>query len=330
MTSYNTVYKTMEGLAEQEANVVHKLGKDATLVKFKVVDNVQHYVNQRDARVGRENHMNVGIAGTYIEAPTCPVVALDLDDKRRRLAENKRASLTVDQLLGFIDMEHRETVGVLQWLRVLTSYVPQLSTLQEDVSEAYRTRGKKLALPATAAKVHPLATSGKNETVTTELKDALLDFMGQTGQLPSDYNRQLMLIAGDGLTFEKIVLLKNYMQFHDDSFESFELVQPVLAPWHTVWADLCRIVSTWYGSQVSKDPSTLGYGAVKIGRRQPSSLKKPDFKEASDIVFLTLDARIIDCFRCVDYHIDYQVCSSYAYFSGYTTVQTISPTTSRH
>ncbi len=299
MTSYNTVYKTMEGLAEQEAHVVLELGKDATTVIFKVMDNVQHHVLMRDARVGRENHMNIGIAATVIEAPTCPVSALDLDNKRQCLAENKRASLTVEQLLSFIDMEHRETVGVLQWMRVLTAHVPQLSSLQEDVSHAYRMRGKKLALPSTAAKVHPLATSGKNETVTTELKDALIDFMGQTGQRQGAYNRQLMLIAGDGLTFEKLVLLKNYLQFHEDPFESMELVQPVLAPWHAVWADLCRIISTWYGSQVSKDPSTLGYGAAKIGRRQPSSLKKPDFKEASDIAFLTLDARIVDCFRYI-------------------------------
>jgi hypothetical protein len=51
----------------------------------------------------------------------------------------------------------------------------------------YHTRGAKLPLPEWATKVHPLASSGKKETVTTELKDALVDFLGQMGQSQGNY-----------------------------------------------------------------------------------------------------------------------------------------------
>lgn len=88
----------------------------------------------------------------------------------------------------------------------------------------YCTRGAKLHLPEWATKVHLLASSGKKETVTTELKDALVDFLGQMGQNQGDYLPRLVPMGGDGLTYEKMLQLKRYMQFHNDPFEGFELV----------------------------------------------------------------------------------------------------------
>lgn len=135
---------------------------------------------------------------------------------------------------------------------MLTKYVPELSSYQEHVSILFRTRGAKLQLPN---KIHPLATSSKNETVTTELKDALVDFWGQIGQSVEEFQKQLLLVSGDGLTYEKIIQLKKYLQYHGDEFQRFEILEPVLAIWHTLWTDLSRLFETHWGATLSRDPS---------------------------------------------------------------------------
>jgi hypothetical protein len=98
--------------------------------------------------------------------------------------------------LKLIDHEHFEMVGILHWLRTLVDFVPELAEHKSHVSLLFRTRAAKHRIPARPTKVHPLATSGKNETVTTELKDALLDFLDQIGQSREDYTRRLLLVGG--------------------------------------------------------------------------------------------------------------------------------------
>ncbi|KAH9948898.1 hypothetical protein B0H21DRAFT_689338 [Amylocystis lapponica] len=299
MPAYNTVYSALERLADQEASIVAAHGRDPESTGMIWFDNVQNYLLQRDVRVGQENKLNIGIAATYVEIPRAIKSAFSLEDKRRRVAENRREKLSVEDLFGMVDESHCETVGMLQWLRTLTHYIPQLASYKEAVSSLYRSDGAKQQVPVQPARVHPLATSGKNETVTTELKDAVLDFYAQTGQKPgsSNYKPQLTLFGGDGLTFDQLNLLKLYLQFHDDPFESFELVEPVLAPWHTAWTDLSHLIETHWGTPLSHDPSTLGHSATKISQRTPSNLKKVDYNSGAEMMYIVLDVRMLDCWR---------------------------------
>ncbi|KAI0742858.1 hypothetical protein C8Q80DRAFT_1273453 [Daedaleopsis nitida] len=297
MPAYSTVISTLEGLAKQEAERVVEHGKDTTTVKGLITDNIQHFLLQRDLCIGRVNAMKVGMAATYVELHGCPVGALDFADREQRLKENTRASLSVSRLFNLIDQEHLATVGVLFLLRTLAVNIPELAKYQDEVSLRYRTRGRKLRVEPRASNVHPLGSSGKNETVTTELKDALVDFLEQAGQEHGQWNGQLMPICGDGLTFEKIVQVKHYLRFHPDPFESLSFLVPVLAPWHTVWTDIGRIFQTHWGTTLSHDPSTLAFSAGKIHRRTPANLSKPDFKEALELLETVHDARILDCFR---------------------------------
>ncbi|KAI0351471.1 hypothetical protein OH77DRAFT_1416044 [Trametes cingulata] len=297
MPAYTTTYRALEQLAQQEAQTVRAHGRDEQQLGCIWFDNVQNYLLQRDARIGRLNALRIGTAATYVETPDTAVSALDLDDKRRRVAANLRGSLTVSQLVNFVDQRHRETVGVLHWLRVLVHHVPQLEGYKKDVSLRFRTRAARQRLPVKAANVHPLATSGKNETITTELKDGLVDFLEQCGQEPDNYHRRLVLCGGDGLTYEKMLQLKNYLQYHSDPFESLEIVQPVLAPWHTVWTDTSRVIESHWGAYLSPDPSTLGHNAAKIKRRAPPNLRKVDFESGSELVRICFEARVLDCWR---------------------------------
>jgi hypothetical protein len=287
----------MRSLAEQEAIATKAHGRDPTKWGIIRLDNVQQYIRQRDMRIGRENKMQIGIAATYFETEVFVPGAADLDDKRRRIAENKRKDLTVEQALGWIDHEHLETVGILHWLRNLCEFVPELADYKSHVSMLFRTRGAKHQLPIRATTVHPLATSGNNETVTVELKDALLDFFEQIGQTRDDHLRRLIMVGGDGLTYEKILVLKKYLQYHANEFESFSLVEPELEMWHTEETDLSRIFETHWGRPLSIDPSTLGHSARKIGRGKPANLKKVDYYPSAQLGYLILDVRMIDCWR---------------------------------
>lgn len=198
MPAYSTVSKTLLGLSDQAASDTLAHGLDPTKCGKIVFDNVQNYHRQRDFRIGRENKLNIGMAATYIELEDVDPKAFDLDDKRQRLTENKRSKLDVDQLLALIDQDHLEVVGVLQWLHVLCNYIPELEPFKSHVSMLYRTRAAKLRLPVKATKVHPLATSSKKETVMTELKDGVVDFLGQLGQKQGEYlsSNSLMRLSG--------------------------------------------------------------------------------------------------------------------------------------
>ena len=175
------------------------------------------------------NQMVIRIAATYAELAGVDVFALDLEDKQQWLAKNQQLHATVKTFLDLLDDKHIETISMLHWLRVLVNYIPALSKWREHISMLFCTRAAKLPLPAQATTVHLLASSGKIKTMTTELKDALVDFFAQMGQLPDDYHHHLILVGSDGLTYKKMLVQKQYLQFHNDSFKSFELLEPVLS-----------------------------------------------------------------------------------------------------
>ena len=138
--------------------------------------------------MGKVNQLCVGMAATVAEAEDFEPSAMDIDDRIARIAENKWKDVTINKLLALVDQPHAKLVATLQWLRILVHYVPELSKYKPMVSELYQTKGtKKTINPHRKTKIHPLATNAKNETKTTELKDALLDFFKQMGQLDRDY-----------------------------------------------------------------------------------------------------------------------------------------------
>jgi hypothetical protein len=63
---------------------------------------VQNFLHQCDLRIGCENKMNIGLAGIFIEVEDADPAACDLADKRRLLAENKCASITIEQVIDML------------------------------------------------------------------------------------------------------------------------------------------------------------------------------------------------------------------------------------
>ena len=141
--------------------------------------------------------MNIGITATYCDFEDINLTAADLD-KIRRVAENQWGNLSVEKLLPMIYQRHLDTFFKLHWLRALTNSIPELSKWQGHVSVSLCEKAAKLQLPAKPTRVHPLPCSGKNETITTEFKDALFDFFSQMGQHNKQYNQWLTIAGGDG------------------------------------------------------------------------------------------------------------------------------------
>lgn len=306
MPAYSNVTDALKSLSKQEAEVTLAHGRDPDTIGFICFDNVQHYLPFRDHCIesGRQldaGKLIIGMAATYYEIDMDETTrkAFRLDAKAEKLAEGLRKTLTVGLLNSLIDNRHIETVLAIQWIQTLVNTVPELSHLKSEVTLRYRTKGSKQLLPAAPSKIHPLASSGRNETVLTELKDGLFDFLSQVGQTPENFKDQLFPVIGDGLSFDRMYQAAEMLQFEEDSFNSLRFLQPILAFWHTEWTNLSRLTESHWGDSLSTDPALLGNSAEKIGQKRPSNLKKVDFYPHRDLAFEVLDARILDCWRYV-------------------------------
>jgi hypothetical protein len=296
LPAFSTIWKIIGELAEAESARVKEIGASPSSVGAIHIDNAQGYARKIDQRIGRENEMKVGMGATFIPKPLPEgSKAYDLDDKLEHERRAEFQSLVTKQLVALIDEPHINFVSSLAWLKSIINYVPSLHCYKANLRECYRIEAAKLRLPQEVSQVHPLAFNSKNENITTDLKAGTLDFLSQIGQTPEQYQRRVQPIGGDGLTFQRLLELKSYLRFHQNDFESFRFVEPFLEGWHTQWTNLCNIHEVFWGPEASKNPGHLGHSAGAIGRDAPSDMSKVDFYPGAELVFLVLDARMIDC-----------------------------------
>lgn len=302
-TSYNNILTTLAELSKDEAKKLEAIGRDPERGLDLVFDNVQTYAKQWEMRIGRENAMKVGMAATAVEIENFSPDAVNLEMRRQLIHEGKekKMALTAEHVLKLLNARHAEIVGGLHWLQILTTYIPQLEGHKDYVRDMFRTKPPmNMRLDRDGVRrtvLHPLATSGKSETAIKELKDGLVDFLGQMGQTPDHYQQRIILAGGDGLTFEQMGNLKRMAQTQDGPFKTFEILQPYLQLWHTEWTDLCRLFVAHFGEDRSVDPSTIGHSSAKIGFKRPANLAKVDYYPGSHHLYQVLDARVLDCWR---------------------------------
>ena len=297
--SFTTTLKTLRTLARQNAMEITRLGVDVDRWFISRFDNVQEQSRQYEQRIGRENTMHIGVAGTVAEVEDFIPSAADLDDRLVRIQQGHRKDLTVEKLLGMIDFDHLDLVASFQWLQTLVNHIPSLYCYKKDISKAYRDSVCKFLIPTKKTCIHTLAPVAKNEAVTTDLRDTLVDFLAQLGQHEDSYVRRLALMGGDGLTFEKIIKVKQYLQAQDSEFQRLDLVMPFLETWHAQWTYLCSLFEVHFDSSLSPDPSKLGHSMTKIDQKAPSNLKRVEYYKGCFAAYKTLEVRQLDCWRCV-------------------------------
>ena len=117
--SYNGILDTLKSLSEDEGRKVKAIGRDWEWGLDLTFDNVQSYAKQWEMRIGRENVMRVGMAGTAVELEDFNQQAVNLSERRRLINEGrpKRMSLTAKDLKGLLNERHNRTVGALHWLQ---------------------------------------------------------------------------------------------------------------------------------------------------------------------------------------------------------------------
>ncbi|TRM62009.1 hypothetical protein BD626DRAFT_362119, partial [Schizophyllum amplum] len=295
---YTTLIRAMERLARDSASKALSYGPDPGVLAVLRFDNVHSYLMQRDMRIGREHRLITGLYGAaYLAEWYVNIDAFRLEDKRAAIDEGKRRTVTTRKLYNLIDHDHIATVLTLEFLRALTQHIPELRHLAPAVSDLYKTKAAKIPLEPRRTTVRPLGSASKNEMYYTELRDFLLDMFEQTGQNSEKFKPLLQPVGGDGLTYEKLLDLQSMLQFEGNAFDSMERVLPMLEGFHKDLTELCNIFQTFYGTSLTTDYSTLGHSATKLGRRRPADLKKIDYYSGLQLVFLTLDCRLLDCWR---------------------------------
>ncbi|KAF8163034.1 hypothetical protein B0H34DRAFT_672131 [Crassisporium funariophilum] len=252
-------------------------------------------------RMGRQNCLNIGIAATYYEIKLggVDISAFDLENVQHTQSQQSWKSFTFHKLHKLVDDAHIEAVCILQWISTLVHHIPLLSSLKPKISLWYCTNVAKQPFKPEASEVHPLASSSRNKAITTDPNAALLDF--QTGQTKDAFKKHLFPIGGDGLTYKKMVQLKEYLKFHNNDLQSMRTVQPLLEWWHTKWTNLSHIFESYWGPLLTDNPSRLAHSAEAIGHKKPSNLKKVNFYNSWEFAFLVLDACILDCWRLFFY-----------------------------
>ncbi|KAF9780407.1 hypothetical protein BJ322DRAFT_1023690 [Thelephora terrestris] len=106
--SYSNMFDILRILSEDEAQKVKLIGGDPTRGLDLMFDNVQTFTKQWEPRIGRENTMKVGMAGTVVELAGFNPQAVDLERRRQFINEGKpkKTSLRMDKLTELLDASH--------------------------------------------------------------------------------------------------------------------------------------------------------------------------------------------------------------------------------
>lgn len=106
--------------------------------------------------------------------------------------------------------------------------------------------------------------------------------------------RIIVIIGGDQSTVEKVRTVKKYLATCSHGFARFGWILPLVQIWHMGWADLERILDTHWGND--KDSASYKLANAWL-EGDVKNAKRPDYYPAQRLVFDTLKADVIECFR---------------------------------
>lgn len=295
---YTTMIRMLTQLAASSVDLTRALAK---LFQFIIImDNINHQRKFWTPRLGQQDMMMSGTASTLVELMEFDPVAFDpapvLDARSQRLRQN----LTPEVLWDRIDQAHLSSVMALHCMNFLVSNCPVLSHLSQFVTEQLRTTYAIHRMPdGHITKAHPLSTSNIDEGSAQGCRNALDNILlHQLGLSAEEIRSKLVLVGGDLGTIEKIRALATLSSSCTHGYPSFSWVLPLVQLWHMGWADLARILSTHWGQTASRDPSTLWHNSSLLGRKvKPAD--RPEYYPAQALVFETLEADVLDCWRYV-------------------------------
>ncbi|KAF8598632.1 hypothetical protein BDV93DRAFT_609737 [Ceratobasidium sp. AG-I] len=295
---YTTVLQTLKNLANSSILSTRMLAKE---LQFLVIfDNINRKRKFWTPQLGQQDILMSGTASTLVELSLYDSGAFDLQPVLSARQNQARKSLTTDVLWKQVDQQHLNSVMALHCLNFLVSNCPALSGLSDYITEQLRTTYAIHRMPNGAkTKAHPLSSSSISEDSAEGCRDTIDEILlHQLGLPPELVKSALIIVGGDLGTIEKVRALKTLASSCGHGYNKYEWVLPLVQLWHMGWADLARLISTYWGKPASLDPSSLWHACSLLGRKvKPED--RPEYYPAQALVFDTLEADVLDCWRLI-------------------------------
>ncbi|KAF9233098.1 hypothetical protein BU15DRAFT_80456 [Melanogaster broomeanus] len=283
--SYASTYATLETMSSKTLDDLKMAAQPASGRHFWLVgDNIQTYAKMYEPQLGRESHMLKGFAGTAIELQDFDPAALNVDNLIEKQNLLGRMKLTVEGILADINSDHLEKTGALHFLRALIEFIPALSSYGKQVDDFEKTLAINQITPDHKSNIIPLATNSADEIHMQGMHEAVKDFLeNQMGISDENLHKRVLIMSGDGKTFDQLLQLKKYLIMHEGDFESYAALFPC---------------------SNSGIQSGLSCMANHASCPTPADLRKVDFYNGAHLVDLVLNANLLNCwenfFECSD------------------------------
>ncbi|KAI0077435.1 hypothetical protein K474DRAFT_1771763 [Panus rudis PR-1116 ss-1] len=276
--AYTTTIHSLRQLTKSARAKLHTIAETRRFAL--IYDNLNRMKRVWDPELGQKDIMDSGTAATLVVLEDCDFEkAFDLQALKDAQAAGRRRELTEQVLYGRIDWEKLDTVMALHCLSFLAAEISR-----DDVDDFV-----KLQLQTSSAihcmragrktEMHPLGTSDHDEGSTGGNRQVLDDLiLNQLGLTKEDMDRILTIIGEDCV----------------HGYATYDWVLPLIQLWHLGWSDLERILATHWGNQ--SDISSFAYMNQRLSRKV-KNVKRPDFYPAQALVFDTLQAEVLDCWR---------------------------------
>ncbi|KAF8596322.1 hypothetical protein BDV93DRAFT_572129 [Ceratobasidium sp. AG-I] len=296
--SYNTVLYTLRQLSQHSIESTKRI---AAKLQFLIIfDNINRQRKFWTPSLGQQDQIMSGTAATLVELTECSPDAFDPQPVIEAQKKQLRLALTPEILYDRINQSHLSAVMALHCLNFLILHCPSLSRLSGFIIEQLRTTYAIHRMPDNIrTKTHPLSSSSINEGSAAGCRDVLNDILLRQLKLPENLvNSILIIVGGDLATIEKIRALKTLENSCPHGYPSFSWVIPLVQLWHMGWADLARIINNYWGKPATSDPSSLWYTCGLLGRKVKPGVR-PEYYPALALVFDTLKADVLDCWRLI-------------------------------
>jgi hypothetical protein len=295
---YTTVLRTLRQLSDSSVTSTRLLAKRLHFLIF--FDNINCKRKFWSPHLGQQDMLMSGTASTLVELSEFEPGAFDPEPVLNARRNHFRRALSTKMLWSRIDQAHLSSVMAVHCLNFLVSSCPTLSGLSSFVVNELRTTYALHRMPeGHKTRAHPLSSSGINEGSAEGCRDALEDILiHQLGLSPDIVTSVMIIVGGDLGTIEKIRALIMLSTSCSHGYSSFSWVLPLVQLWHMGWADLARIIATHWGKEMTRDPSSLWHNSTLLGRKV-KPVERPEYYPAQALVFDTLEADVLDCWRYV-------------------------------
>ncbi|GBE85253.1 hypothetical protein SCP_0704400 [Sparassis crispa] len=295
--SYTSVLKLLRRLAVSAKEVIQR--KSTSRAFLLIYDNINRMKRAWDPDLGQKDAIHNGTAATYVELEDCDVEkAFDVKALRESQQQERRKQLDLGVLYKRINWMKLNATMATHILAILIEAIPALSVHLPLLRIRFETtlmihrmrKGRKTGL-------YPMATSDYNEGNTAENAKVLEDLLvEQLGMPKEEIEKMLVIIGGDQSTVEKLQTLKRYVTTCPHGYSRHGWVLPLIQLWHMGWADLERVLNTHWGVSTADDLSSFRSANVLLGRKVKDQ-RRPDYYPTQRLIFDTLRAEVLDCWR---------------------------------